>query len=74
MNKLLLFVLSAFMLVSCADKVSPEDERPPHMQDQETPADKPGNTDTPGEDNKEPSEGPVRCDGCVHPRRAGIQG
>lgn len=60
MKKLILFVLSAFMFVSCADKVSPEDERPPHMQDQEQetpPAEEPGNNETPGEDNKEPSEG-----------------
>ena len=58
MNKLFLFVLSAFMLVSCADKVSPEDERPPHMQDQEQetpPAEEPD--DTPTEVPNEPVEG-----------------
>lgn len=58
MKKLILFVLSAFMFVSCADKVSPEDERPPHMQDQEQetpPAEEPD--DTPTEVPNEPVEG-----------------
>ena len=58
MKKLLLFVMSAFLFVSCADKASPEDERPPHMQDQEQetpPAEEPD--DTPTEVPNEPVEG-----------------